>query len=102
LRRRDHWMIRRSRVLGGVLVGRRIAAERRAAALARAEMHPRRTDLHALVAKMFPRMFHRGDAVDVRAAPVTHAQRTSRTLRTPRTLRTSRTPRTLLVSFQRQ
>src|SRR2546428_12388630 len=50
LRRRDHRMAARPRVLARVPVGRVIATPRGAALLAGAQVHPLRTDLHALLA----------------------------------------------------
>src|SRR5713226_5302742 len=43
-----HGMSTAAGMLGGVLVGRAVAAERGAALLARTQMDPRRADLHAL------------------------------------------------------
>src|SRR2546426_6280186 len=72
LRRRDHRMARRPRMLAGVPVRRRVAAERRAAALAGAQVHPLRADLHALLAHVFLRMFDGGETVDVSASGFRH------------------------------
>src|SRR5688572_11973135 len=61
LRGRDDRMIAGARVLAGVTVWRRVAAERRAAFLARAQMHPLRTDPGALLALPAPRQLDVGD-----------------------------------------
>src|SRR4051794_6410701 len=54
--RRDHWMMRAAGVLAGVPVRRRIAAQRDAAGLTGAQMHPAAADFHALLALVFPRV----------------------------------------------
>src|SRR5206468_11749989 len=56
----------------GVLVRRRVAAERDAAGLTRAEMHPARADLHALLALPRPGGLDVSGRADVRARAVAH------------------------------
>src|SRR5712692_1231507 len=62
----------RARVLARVLVRRRVAAERGAAALTRAQMHPARADLHALLALPRLRVFQLGCRANVGAGAVAH------------------------------
>lgn len=66
-RRRDDRVVLLAGVLAGMTVWRRIAAERRAAALARAQMYPRRTELDALFAFLGARRLERADSRDVSA-----------------------------------
>src|SRR5438105_1907514 len=54
-----------ARVLARVFVGRRVAAQRDAARLARPQMDPPGSDLHALVAFESPRVLHALDPDDV-------------------------------------
>src|SRR5205807_5013156 len=68
----DHGVSGRPRMLGGMLVGRAVAAQRRAALLAGAQMHPLRLDLHALGALPALGMSHGGDRLEVNAARVGH------------------------------
>jgi hypothetical protein len=63
----DDRMALRARVLAGVPVGGRIAAERDAAVLTRAEVHPLRPDLDALFTLVPARPLHRIDGRNVRA-----------------------------------
>lgn len=60
-------MAARAGVLRRVPVRRAVAAERRAALLARAKVHPARVDLHALVALAPCRLDDLRDLLDVRA-----------------------------------
>ncbi len=55
------------RMFRRVLIRRTITAPRPATLLARPQVHPRRTNLHALFADAFAREFYVGDGVDVRA-----------------------------------
>src|SRR5262245_13204790 len=64
--RRDHRMLDLARVRARVVLRRRVAAERHAAGLAGAEVHPRRADLHAFLALAPRRVLDVGDRVDVR------------------------------------
>src|SRR5215203_47358 len=61
LRGRDDRVAGRVRVCRGMTVGRVVAAQRRAARLTSAQMHPSSVDLHALLALMLLRSFDRGD-----------------------------------------
>src|ERR1700682_1313870 len=61
-----------SRVLAGVTVRRRIAAERDRTSLAGAQVHPLSADLHTLVALPVLRVFHRRDALEVRTGCFRH------------------------------
>ena len=73
-------MIRLTCVLAGVPVRRRVAAQGRPAALARAKMNPPISGLHALVALAVPRGLDLAYAVDVAAGvwhnpeAITHAR----------------------------
>ena len=58
-------MLGRVGVLRGMLVGRAVAAQRRAALLAGAQMHPLRADLHALGALPALAVSHGGDRVEM-------------------------------------
>src|SRR5205823_11819790 len=69
---RDHLMPAAVRVLGGVAVGRAVAAARAAAGLAGAQMHPLSTDLDALFALVGLRRFHAVDRVDMSAGSSFH------------------------------
>lgn len=60
-------MTRDVRMFAGVTISRRVAAQRRAALLAGAEMNPRVADLHTLRAFANFRLLHGGDGFDVRA-----------------------------------
>src|SRR5438874_13407698 len=60
-------MTRDVRMFAGVAISRRVAAQRRAALLAGAEMNPRVADLHTLGAFANFRLLHGGDCFDVRA-----------------------------------
>src|SRR5262249_46271711 len=88
LRRRGHRMLVGARVLARVAIGRRVATERAAARLARAQMHPPCANLHALVALIVLRMLDRGDAFQVFTTTVCHVNsfraRTGSTARGPR------------------
>ena len=66
--RRDNRMAAGACVFARVTVRRRVAAERCAAALTCAEMHPLSTDLGALLTGSDPRMLDVVDRVDVRAS----------------------------------
>ena len=70
--RGDHGMTRGSRMGAGVLVRRRIAAERHAARLARAQMDPLRADLDALLALARARLLHRFNLGDMTAGSIFH------------------------------
>ena len=59
LRRRDHWMSTSVRMFAGVLIRRAVAAQRDSTCLARPEMHPIRTDLHAFFAFAAMRLLDR-------------------------------------------
>ena len=72
LSRGNHWMCRRPSVLTGVSIRRRIAAQRHAACLARAQVNPVRSDLNALLTLMILRMLHRLNRADVDAALTIH------------------------------
>ncbi len=69
---RDHGMVARSGVRAGVALGRVVAAERRAALLARPQVHPRRSNLDAVVALRLRRVLHAGDCADVIAGCLRH------------------------------
>jgi hypothetical protein len=56
-----------SDVFGRVAIGRRVAAQRDTARLARAKVHPLRTNLDALLALAPPRVLHLVYGRDVRA-----------------------------------
>src|SRR6266513_3294287 len=60
-------MTRDVRMFAGVAISRRVAAQRRAALLAGAEMNPRVADLHTLPAFANFRLLHGSDCFDVRA-----------------------------------
>ena len=60
-------MTRDVRMFAGVTISRRVAAQRRAALLAGAEMNPRVADLHTLRAFANFRLLDGGDGFDVRA-----------------------------------
>ena len=60
------------RVLGRVPIRRAVAAQRHAALLARAQMHPRGADLHALGALQTRWMFDVFDCVKMRTTTVIH------------------------------
>src|SRR6476660_6146329 len=74
LRGSDHRMRTGVRVLAGVLIRRAVAAQRDATRLARPEMHPIRTDLHAFFAFATMRLLDRLDfnRIQVRTASATH------------------------------
>jgi hypothetical protein len=72
LSRGDHRMRRCPSVLTGVFIGRRIAAQRHAACLARTQVNPARSDLNALLTLMIFRMLHRLNRADVDAALAIH------------------------------
>src|SRR5438445_1225807 len=72
LRGGDHGVAARPRVLARVPAGRRVAATRAAAGLARPQVHPRRADEHALVALARARLLDVVDGFDVRAGLVRH------------------------------
>ena len=61
-----------ARVFAGVLVRRAVAAQRDTALLTGAQMHPFRSDLHALSAFGDFRQFDRRDRVEMRAAAIGH------------------------------
>lgn len=63
----------RVRVLACMPVWRAVAAECRAARLTGAQMHPVRTDLHALFAFTALRLFDRIDRVKMRATSIGHS-----------------------------
>ena len=67
-------MARRVRVFRGVSIRRTIATPRPATLLARPQVHPRRTNLHALFADAFLGMFEFGDGVDMNAGFWCHAR----------------------------
>src|ERR1051326_3537029 len=68
----------RAGVLAGVAVGRRVAAQRDAARLARAQVHPARADPHALLALARLRLLHLRDRAEVGARAVAHTFNTLR------------------------
>ena len=70
LGRGDHRVLRLVRVLARVAVRRGVAAQRHAAGLARAQMHPPRAGLHALLAFAARRVSHAGDGGEMRT--ITH------------------------------
>ena len=74
LRRRDHRMSTGVRVLAGVLIRRAVAAQRDSTRLARPEMHPIRTDLHAFFAFATVRLLDRlnRDRIQMRTSSRTH------------------------------
>jgi hypothetical protein len=59
LRRSDHRMSTGVRMLAGVLIRRAVAAQRDSTRLARPEMHPKGTDLHAFFAFATMRLLDR-------------------------------------------
>src|SRR5438552_13320962 len=59
LRRCDHRVSTGVRVFAGVLIRRTVAAQRDAACLARPQMNPRRSDLHAFFAFATMRLLDR-------------------------------------------
>lgn len=61
-----------ARVFAGVLIRRRIAAQRNAALLTGAEMHPGGADFHTLSALLDFRLFDRFDRIEVRAGAIIH------------------------------
>src|SRR5262249_48137414 len=61
----DDGMFGGTHMSGGVAVGRRIATERHATRLTRAQMHPARVDLDALLAFPAFRLLHGVDAFNV-------------------------------------
>jgi hypothetical protein len=60
-------MFRRVRVFRGVTIRRAIATQRRTTLLARAQVHPLRTNLHTLFADSFFRAFDFRDGIDMSA-----------------------------------
>jgi len=64
----------RARVLGRVPIGRVVAAQRRAALLARPQVDPLSADLHALIALMALRMLDRLDRAEVKTASIRHVR----------------------------
>ena len=62
----------RARVFAGVLVRRAVAAQGDTALLTGAQMHPFRSDLHALSAFGNLRLFDGRDRVEMRAAAIAH------------------------------
>src|SRR5437588_1636816 len=72
LLRGDHRMTGGAGVLGGMLVGRAVAAQRGAALLARSQVDPVRADLHALGALPALGVPHGRDRTEVSAAIVGH------------------------------
>lgn len=72
LRRCNHRMTARARVLARVTIGRAVAAEGLAASLARPQMHPIGTDLYTLFTFQALRMFDVLNCVEMRAALVIH------------------------------
>jgi hypothetical protein len=70
LRRGNDRMPARVRVLAGVTVRRRIAAERRATLLARPQMDPCGANFHAFIALSAFRVFDGGDGFYMRAGYV--------------------------------
>src|SRR5437764_1401067 len=73
LRRHDR-VFGGARVLRGMLVGRAVAAQRRAALLAGPQMHPLRADLHALGALPPLAVPHGGDRLEMNAACIGHRE----------------------------
>src|SRR5438309_6104640 len=74
LRRGDHRMPARPRVLAGVAVGRAVAAQCGAALLAGAQMHPLRFHLHALGALAALGVLYGLDDTEMRAGTVRHSK----------------------------
>src|SRR5688572_29687425 len=72
LRRRNDRVAAGARVLGGVPLRRVVAAARRPALLAGAEMDPGGADLHALLALVARCLLDRADRGEVRAALLRH------------------------------
>src|SRR5215813_13512947 len=64
LRGSDDGVPRGTRVFGGVTIRRVVATMSAATLLARAEVHPHGTDLHALLTLTSFRVFHAGDRGD--------------------------------------
>src|SRR5947207_1235412 len=74
LLRRHHRVLGGAGVLRGMLVGRAVAAQRRAALLAGSQMHPLRADLHALGALPALAVSHGGDRLEMLAACIGHRE----------------------------
>ena len=72
LRRCDHRMSTGARVFAGVLIRRAIAAQRDSTRLARPEMHPIGTDLHAFFAFASLRLLNRFNRIQMRTASGVH------------------------------
>jgi hypothetical protein len=72
LRGRDDRMLARPRVFAGVLIRRAVATQCHATLLAGAQMHPLRSDLHALLALGAVRKFDARDGRKMAAASVGH------------------------------
>src|SRR5262245_38881394 len=76
-------MAARACVLAGVAIGRAVAAQRRAAFLAGAQMHPRRANLDALLAHAMLRQLYFRDRREVCTGFVGHAPSSSSFTRKP-------------------
>src|SRR2546430_7122700 len=74
LLQRHHRVLGGAGVLRGMLVGRAVAAQRRAALLAGSQMHPLRADLHALGALPALAVSHGGDRLEMLAACIGHRE----------------------------
>src|SRR5205823_11886041 len=74
LLRRHHGVLGGAGVLRGMLVGRAVAAQCRAALLAGAQMHPLRADLHAFGALPPLAVPHGGDRLEMNAACIGHRE----------------------------
>jgi hypothetical protein len=72
LRGSDHGMGGCPRMFAGVLIWGAVATERDAARLARAQMNPARTDLHAFFTFTALRLLDRFNRVEMRTASVGH------------------------------
>ena len=72
LRGSDHRMSTGVRVFAGVLIRRAVAAQRDSTRLARPEMHPIGTDLHAFFAFASLRLLNRFNRIQVRTASGVH------------------------------
>jgi hypothetical protein len=72
LRGSDHGMCGCPRMLAGVLIWGAVATKRNATRLARAQMNPARTDLHAFFTFAALRLLDRFNRVEMRAASVRH------------------------------
>src|SRR4051812_13594381 len=89
----------RARMLACVTIGRRVTAVGEPAGLARAEMHPGRSDFHALDAFTLVRVLYVVDRLEVRARLVSHDQLRSSSTRClgEGSRRSCRSPRQMML-----